>query len=179
MTTEQRLERLERKVRWMRRIGVVAVAVAVAVFLIGQGKEKVPPDLVVRSLTMKDRDGKVRAALHVKDNRFPTLVFFDSHGGRCAGLGFGAGGPALQLFDPHGIERTGLFMGPDGPGLSLSDKDGNARAVLITRPDETSLLRLLDKNRIPHAELDVRSDGSPRLRLSNANGNIIWQAPKD
>jgi len=44
MTTEQRLERLERKVRWMRRIGAVGVAVAAAVFLVGQGKEE-PEDL--------------------------------------------------------------------------------------------------------------------------------------
>ncbi len=40
MTLEQRLERLERENRWMRRIGAVAVAVAAAVFLIGQGKAK-------------------------------------------------------------------------------------------------------------------------------------------
>ena len=40
MTTEQRLERLERQNRWMRRIGAVAVAVAAAVFLIGQGKTR-------------------------------------------------------------------------------------------------------------------------------------------
>ena len=31
MTTEQRLERLERENRWMRRIGAVAVVVAAAV----------------------------------------------------------------------------------------------------------------------------------------------------
>ena len=34
MTLEQRLEKLERENRWMRRIGVVAAAVAAAVFLI-------------------------------------------------------------------------------------------------------------------------------------------------
>ena len=38
MTTEQRLERLERENRWMRRFGAVGVAVAAAVFLIGQGQ---------------------------------------------------------------------------------------------------------------------------------------------
>jgi len=40
MTTEQRLERLERENRWMRRVGAVAAAVAAAVFLVGQGEEK-------------------------------------------------------------------------------------------------------------------------------------------
>jgi hypothetical protein len=40
MTLEQRLEKVERENRWMRRIGMVAAAVAAAVFLIGQGKEE-------------------------------------------------------------------------------------------------------------------------------------------
>jgi len=40
MTTEQRLERLERENRWTRRIGTVGVAVVAALFLIGQGKDK-------------------------------------------------------------------------------------------------------------------------------------------
>jgi len=56
MTTEQRLERLERENRWMRRIGAVGVAVA-AVFLIGQGKEKELPDLEGRSLSVVDTNG--------------------------------------------------------------------------------------------------------------------------
>ena len=40
MRVEQRLERLERQNKWMRRIGTVAVALVAAVFLMGQGKEK-------------------------------------------------------------------------------------------------------------------------------------------
>jgi hypothetical protein len=35
MTLEQRVEKLERENRWMRRIGAVGVAVAAAVFLEG------------------------------------------------------------------------------------------------------------------------------------------------
>ena len=58
MSVEERLEHLERRVQWMRRLGAVGVALVAAVFLMGQGKEKELPDLEVRSLTVKDEDGK-------------------------------------------------------------------------------------------------------------------------
>ncbi len=74
MTTEQRLERLERQIRWMRRIGAVGVAVAAAVFLIGQGKDKEPPDLEVRSLKVVDNKGMVHAKIsHHKGRGVLTL----------------------------------------------------------------------------------------------------------
>ena len=59
MTIEQRLERLERQNRWMKRGGAVAVALVAAVFLMGQAKPKELPDLEVRSLTLKDNAGRV------------------------------------------------------------------------------------------------------------------------
>jgi hypothetical protein len=63
MTLERRWKRLERENRWLRRIGMVAGAVAAPVFLVGQGNEMEPKDLEVRSLTVKDKDGTARARL--------------------------------------------------------------------------------------------------------------------
>ena len=60
MSVEERLEQLERKVRWMRRLGAVGVALVAVVVLMGQGKEKELPDLEVRSLTVKDNEGNER-----------------------------------------------------------------------------------------------------------------------
>ncbi|MHC5052644.1 MAG: hypothetical protein ACYTGK_18790, partial [Planctomycetota bacterium] len=80
MTTKQRLERLERESRWMRRVGAVAVAVAATVFLIGQGKDKQLPDLEVRSLTVKDKDGKVRVLLGVAPDGSAGLRFMKDGG---------------------------------------------------------------------------------------------------
>ena len=127
MTTEQRLKRLERENRWMRRIGVVAVAVAAAVFLIGQGggRAKEPPNLVARSLTLKDKEGtvratlaagvdgsclvfvdeahKVRASLIVANDGYADLTFRDSDGKVRTQLGtFVRGSPNLRLFDAKG-----------------------------------------------------------------------------
>ena len=72
MSVEERLERLERQNKWMRRLGAVGVAVAAAVFLIGQGKEEELPDLVARSLTLKDEDGNTRLEARTDRMEFST-----------------------------------------------------------------------------------------------------------
>ncbi|MHC4670534.1 MAG: hypothetical protein ACYTFD_19290, partial [Planctomycetota bacterium] len=92
MTTEQRLERLERENRWMRRIGAVCLALVAAVFLMGQEKAKELPDLEVGSLKVKDKDGKVRVFLRPE----------------------GRGSPALTLLDRDGQRRAVLSVHPDG-----------------------------------------------------------------
>ena len=79
MTTEQRLERLERKVRWMRRIGVVAVAVAAAVFLIGQGTDKELPDLKAKSLELIDESGK-RWLFAASEKETARFGLYDTNG---------------------------------------------------------------------------------------------------
>jgi hypothetical protein len=112
MTTEQRLARLERENRWMRRIGAVGLALVAAVFLMGQEKAKDLPDLEVRSLTVKDKDGKVRAV-----------------------LGTDADGPALKLSDEDGRTRAALDVLDGEPSLTLKDKDGKAGALLFTAAD--------------------------------------------
>ncbi|MHC4137873.1 MAG: hypothetical protein ACYS0K_23270 [Planctomycetota bacterium] len=133
MTTEQRLERLERENRWMRRIGAVGVAVAAAVFLVGQGKEKVPPNLVARSLTLKDKEGTVHAYLAA-----------------------GVDGSSLIFVDKAHKMRASLIVGGvRGARLTFHDRDGKARAGLGTLVS-----------------------GSPHVTLSDAKGNVIWQAPR-
>jgi len=111
MTTEQRLERLERENRWMRRIGAVAVAVAAAVFLIGQGKKNAPPDLVVRSLKVVDKDGKVRAYLVKPADGSATLGLMDSAGRMRVLLQAPDRMPALRIMDKAGKKRVILSAG--------------------------------------------------------------------
>jgi len=124
MTTEQRLERLERENKWMRRIGAVAVAVAAAVFLVGQGKDKELPDLEVRSLTVKDEDGRTRAMLATLSDGLPYLSLSDKDG------------------RPRAVLTT-LLNG--SPVLSLCDKDGKRRALLALRSvDGSPRLHLFD-----------------------------------
>ncbi|MHC4137567.1 MAG: hypothetical protein ACYS0K_21685 [Planctomycetota bacterium] len=113
MTTEQRVEKLERQNRWMRRIGAVGVALIAACVLGGQGeaKDKKPQDLVVRSLQVVDEDGKVRAEL---------------------GHTLASGTSGLRLKDRNGTLRASLSTAnADGiPRLIVLDKNGTPRAVL-------------------------------------------------
>ncbi|MHC4138043.1 MAG: hypothetical protein ACYS0K_24150 [Planctomycetota bacterium] len=157
MTTEQRLERLERENRWLRRIGAVTVAVAAAVFLIGQGKDKKLPDLEVRSVQVKDKDGKVRVALGTDAEGTPHLRFADEHGKLRAMLG---------TFDE------------DLLCLTLWDRDFKVRAALGVSSAGSPHLRLADEAGVARLRLSTHRDGSPYLEFYDAKGTVIWQAPR-
>jgi hypothetical protein len=158
MTLDQRLEKVERENRWMRRIGMVAAAVAAAVFLIGQAKEKEPQDLEVRSLKVKDRDGKARVTLGTDADGVPHLRFADEHGKLRAMLGtLEEDLLCLTLWDRDFKVRAALGMGTNGPPhLRLADEDGVARVRLSTS-----------------------RDGSAYLKFYDSKGKVIWKAPKD
>jgi hypothetical protein len=185
MTTEQRLEKLERQNRWMRRIGAVAVAVAAAVFLIGQGKEKKLPDLEVRSLIIKDKKGTARAQLTTRDNGEPFLMFWGKAGEVRTFLGMrglffsdkaanrvalglrsdGAGETAfLTLFGRDGTQRVKLLTAPNGPAfLALGDKGGPRAHFLLAAG--VPQLTFLDKNRKVRATFGTAATGRPFLAL--------------
>jgi hypothetical protein len=106
MTTEQRLERLERENRWMRRIGAVCLALVAAVFLMGQEKAKELPDLEVgslKALVLYDGNLKARATLGVALDGEAGLLLYDGNLKARAMLGTAHDGtPGLKLFDPKG-----------------------------------------------------------------------------
>ncbi len=97
MDLEQRVAQLERGNRRMKRIGALVLAVAAVVLLSGQAKGKDLPDLEVGSLTLKDWEGKTRAALSTGG-----LVLRDKDGKPRAHLGVVADGAFLTLFDAKG-----------------------------------------------------------------------------
>ena len=79
MDLEQRLARLERGNRWMKRIGALVLVVAAAALLSEMADGKALPDLEVESLALKDKDGKTRAQLAMVDGT-PSLALFDKAG---------------------------------------------------------------------------------------------------
>ena len=107
MSVEERLARLERENRWMRRIGGLTLAAAAVVVLVGQGKEKDLPDLAVRSLTVKDAEGNKRITLGAGDRA--TLRFKDP------------GGQMRILLDS---------AADDGSVFALRDTKGRTRVTL-------------------------------------------------
>ena len=76
MSIEERLERLERQNKWMRRIGLLCIAVTAAVLLLGQAKPT--RVLAAERFEVRDKQGRLRAELAMfEDNTgsFPGLVF--------------------------------------------------------------------------------------------------------
>ena len=154
MDLEQRLARLERGNRRMKRIGALVLVVAGAALLSGQAKGKDLPDLEVGSLTLRDKDGRRRAVLSAR-----------------------ADGPVrLALIDKEGKALAGFIMG-EFAAVFLSDKAGTMRVKLGLAPDGSPALILSDKDGRPRAGIDVLA-GSPTLTLYDANGDVIWKAPK-
>ncbi len=200
MDLEQRFARLERSNRRMKRIGALVLMVAAAVVLSGAANGKDLPDLEVGSLTLKDKDGKVRAQLGEGADGSGQLRLYDKNGKRRAMLSALADGTGVHLSNKAGTPRASLAVLADGSsGLVLSDKDGKTGAALRARPaqlrlydkagkprallsaaaDWSATLILFVKDVTPRAVLDVDADdGSPSLTLFDAKRKVIWQAPR-
>jgi hypothetical protein len=165
MTTEERLEKVERELAQAKRrarrlviaalacIGVLVVAWAGVLQATAQREAHVAPKVVARSFVLVDENGKTRAVLAgVKD------------------------GPALGLYDENGKTRAWLDVGEDGPGLTLYDENGKGRAMLAVGKDGPGLLGLYDENGKPSAVLDVGKHG-PGLVLFDKERKIVFRAP--
>ena len=110
-TLARRLDRVERENRRMKQAGVVALAVIVAVVLMGQATWKLAPPgkpgkiIGAEQFIVHDARGGVRAELGTLPNGTVRLVLYDR------------GNP--------GQTRVILSAGPEtSPALSFSDKTG-------------------------------------------------------
>ena len=122
MNVEQRLARLERANRRMKRIGALVLLMAAVVLLSGAAKGKDLQHLEVGSLTLKDTDGKVRASLTVNVIGSVRLVLSDKAGKTRAGLYVGVdGSPALVLYDKG---RRTLFAATLGVATTVDKRTG-------------------------------------------------------
>ena len=163
----------------MKRIGAFVLLMAAVVLLSGQAKGKDLQHLEVRSLTLKDAEGKALARFTVMDGT-AALVLLDRNGKVRALLHVLADrSPGLGLYDKDGKTGAALLLLPDGsPALNLFDKARKKRAALAVVADQPALT-LYDKAGTPRAVLDVDADdGSPSLTLFDAKGNVLWQAPR-
>jgi len=138
MTTEERLENLERELARAKRRNrwLVAVVGLVVVGLIlawtwnkttataqaAGGTEKV---IGANMFVMADANGIYRAMLNMTNNE-PGLTLLDENGKIGANLsGGGPAGPGLTMCDENGKIRVLLFVNKKvGPGLRLLDENG-------------------------------------------------------
>jgi hypothetical protein len=161
MTTEQRLERLERENRWVRRIGAVAVAVAAAVFLIGQGRQE-PRVIEAEKFVLLDHEGNERAVLGMRFGRTKR----DS--------------AAMLFFKNKRGARTAHFVGGHAPGLMLERPESHV-ALSIGVLGEPSLFWGRGSTDNPGSILSIAMvhGDYPAMSFYNRAGKVIWRAPKD
>lgn len=203
----ERLERMERENRRLKRVGAVLILGIGALVLMAQGK----PSRVIEAerFVLRDARGKTRAVLGVED-RVTKFSLYDEDGDFRADLGVGPAvstlglfgkdkGSAVILSEAFPLEASLVFLkdkkmrsivgvGVVGPALDLGDADGRSRASLKLAADGSPTLTLYDEDKKPrtilgHADLVTTRTGTVDRRpassvvLFDKEGKVIWQAP--
>ena len=186
MTTEERLEKLERELTETKalaarrpdvRRGWLLAVVGVAVVGLG----------LAWTLAKTTATAQAQAAGAVpKTIRANEFILEDADGKRRAWLGVDKDGPGLHLLDENGKPRAVLTVTKDGPGLNLYDEKGNGRAALGVLKDGAALA-LFDEKGKGRTTLGVNQTVTPdgktitypesSLLLFDEKGKRIWSAP--
>lgn len=149
----QRLDRLERDNRRMKRIGALVVVGIAAVVLMGQATaSKVAKVIEAEEIIIRDKNKQIRVSIsslgiHVLNAEEVTSVFSD---------GITLGTRKLRLMV---LSNTST-----GPSLSLVDCQGNIRALLGASLEMTGT-----------GVVTRRAESS--LALFDQKGEVIWRAP--
>jgi hypothetical protein len=164
MTTEERLEKLERELSRARKrfralvVGAgLCLASLVAVYAYGQ-----------LQLSFKPRPD---AAEESEELRARNFVLEDGKGQVRATLGMYEGTVMLRLHTENGDPGALLYLNDERAGVTLNDNNGKHRAVLAVAQN-MPILCLYDEKGEPRASLAVIKDG-PRLTMRDDKGQII------
>jgi hypothetical protein len=168
-TLMDRVDKLERQNRSLRRFVVALSVLAACVPLMGQvPSPSVADEIRARRVVIVDDKGRVRADLAVLgDGSAVALDFRDEAGQIRAELVHSKEGPALILGDGSGQVRAALEAGDDRVGLTLKDSNGKRRLGLAAVKDQSGL-QLFDEAETVQASLGLRKTG-PALSLRNGN----------
>jgi hypothetical protein len=156
-----RLKKLERHTLYLKcAFIVVATILAAGVSLLGLGRwsqagptfSMTTKTVETESLVLRDRKGKMRAALEVVDDE-----------------------PELTLYDERGNPRAVLFVNEKGAFLSLKDAQPQTRLLLAVREDGPAVL-LFPENRKAAVEIKVDRSG-PRVKLLDDKGKAVFSKP--
>jgi len=134
----QRLDRLERELRWWRRVGSLAVGLMAILVLVSAAPTKVPDQIRAKRFVVVDKTGRSLAELYGSESlssaAHPVLAMYGAKGRTAVELGVFVGEtPRLAFWDKHGVSRGTFFVGGGtGGGLIVRDEKGNERAILDT-----------------------------------------------
>ena len=158
MTTEERLEKVEKelgKAKRQSRVMLVAVVMAaVGICLLGAGDNAIQKVIRAEAFVLVDSGGRPRATLSATD-----------------------GEPGLWLCAQNGVPRVALSLDTAGrAGLWLYDASGEVRVALSLNTSGQPVLGLADQSGQSRVALGV-PDSGPELDLYNQDGKVIWSKP--
>lgn len=126
-TILQRVEKLERENRRLKRAGLLVLAVAAAIGILGVAAP-VPQTLTARQLLLTDATGNTRVKLSAMEGNVPRLTFYDTQGRKLLTLQGGGSNPGLAINDTTGKAR--VMLGGLSPNLAFYDDAGNTTVSL-------------------------------------------------
>lgn len=153
----QRVDRLERDLRWWKRVAGLGGMLTVAAVLLGQAPVGPPVKAVeAERFNVRDAAGNLRALLGTTSDGATSLLLYNATGVNQAGLGVMAdGSTSVFLANPAGRTVTELTLYRDGtPTLVFRDRNGKTRTLMGTA-----------------------TDGYPFAYFLDATGNNTWKAP--
>lgn len=185
MTTEERLEMLERELASSKRRSRWLLIMAVVVLTIGglgmawamvrtrhvadtQGKVMSVEQISAKGFFLEDENGKLRGVLTLDEGE-PYLALYDNKGTTRALMTVGGKrATGFTVTDEKGMARAVMEMTSDGPRFNLGDENGKYRVVMVCTPKSVGM-GLNDENGKTRAMLSLRTEG-PALDLVDQNG---------
>jgi hypothetical protein len=161
---EQRLVKLERRVRVQQRLLVGAVAAAIIASAAGLGAAK------QKTMTFADAQGHKR--VQIDDT---GVQMYDPSGTRRVLLGFNKyKKPALYLQDSRGVERFAAYISDQNevPTIDLSDADDNDRMFLDVSKGGLPGIEFDDSTKRPRLLVGLADDQSGIVHTITTGGKV-------
>jgi len=161
MSTDTRIESLERQVRKLRRYqvlqGILFVAIGCVVgYFVATNLQSVPDVMQAKMFEVVNDAGKKVAEL----------------------TSTAGGSGALSIGDNDGVKLALLAVYPDGAALGLLNKDGGEVPLAMlaaTRYGGTMYITNKDEQLV--GALSVIQNGDGVLKTSNAKGRVTFESP--
>ena len=157
MSIEERLDRVERQNRMMKRIGLTALLGALGVAVMGTSVQPTPQDLTVRSLSVVDQSGTRRVWVGAQTDDedrmmsdFAGILMFDATGSERGGWSTDQYGRITFAMDaPEGVghpmpDRLSLAVDGEGGAMLRMLNNDTEGQVLIGVVDGKGEIRLFD-----------------------------------
>lgn len=187
----ERVQKLERENRWLKRAGLSVLMLAAAALLMGQAR----PSRTVEAneFVLKDAVGKVRARLSMEETDRPTLTFYGKNALIPASASLAGGDEPFLVLHRAGSNgqvqlsanahflglglyekaiRVGLAVQKGVPALDLFDENGKSRAA-ITAPPTGPTFNLTDSDSKAGFNLWVTALGAgPDFSMYDSGGKL-------